>query len=41
VPEIDENRPIRTADISVFTSKDVREAVVVNEVVRWDVLSRL
>ena len=27
MPEIDEDRPLRTADISVFTGKDAREAV--------------
>jgi type III restriction enzyme len=42
VPEIDEDHPLRTADISVFTSKDVRDAVkthlnlVVNDTITWE-----
>lgn len=42
VPEIDEGRPLRTADISVFTGKPVREAVrshvnlVVFDTVAWE-----
>jgi type III restriction enzyme len=42
LPEVDEDRPIRTADVSVFTTKDVREAVkchlnfVVNDTITWE-----
>jgi type III restriction enzyme len=42
VPEVDEDRPLRTADISVFTAKDVREAVkchlnyVVHDTITWE-----
>jgi type III restriction enzyme len=42
VPEIDDDRPIRTADISVFTSKDTREAakchlnLVVHDTITWE-----
>ncbi len=42
IPEIDEDRPIRTADISVFTTKDIREAVkchlnyVVHDTITWE-----
>lgn len=42
VPEIDESRPLRTADVSVFTSKDVREALkchlnfVVHDTLSWE-----
>ena len=42
VPEIDEDRPLRTADISVFTGKPVREVVrshvnlVVFDTVTWE-----
>jgi uncharacterized protein len=42
VPEIDENRSLRTADISVFTSKEVHEAgkthlnLVVSDTITWE-----
>jgi type III restriction enzyme len=42
VPEIDEDRPLRTADISVFTAKEVREAakthlnLVVSDTITWE-----
>lgn len=42
VPEIDEHRPLRTADVSVFTTKDTREAIkchlnlVVYDTVTWE-----
>jgi type III restriction enzyme len=42
VPELDEHRPLRTADISVFTGKEVREALkthlnyVVNDTLTWE-----
>jgi type III restriction enzyme len=42
LPDIDRDRPCATADISVFTSKDVREVVhshvnlVVNDTITWE-----
>jgi type III restriction enzyme len=42
VPEIDRDRPCATADISVFTSKDVREVLrshvnlAVHDTIRWE-----
>jgi type III restriction enzyme len=42
VPEIDEDRPLRTADISVFTTKDVQEGqkchlnLVVHDTFKWE-----
>lgn len=42
MPEIDGDRPLRTADISVFTTKDVRDAVkchlnlVVHDTITWE-----
>lgn len=42
IPEIDEDRPLRTGDISVFTSKELREAqkthlnYVVHDTITWE-----
>jgi type III restriction enzyme len=42
VPDIDEDHPLRTADISVFTTKDVREAtkthlnLVAHDTITWE-----